>query len=376
MLAVSSWILRSTVAFLSLYPGAGPAPLEPAAQITGSGQVIAARYRPRTWPAIALAAVSIAGCGGDSGPTAPSNRAPSVLASIPDQAVRAGQTSRLDLSPYFSDPDGDALAYSAASSDPAVVAASASGAILTITGVARGSVRVTVTATDPDGAAATQSFEANVPNRPPAASESIPDRTVTIGQPATLDLSPYFSDPDGDVLTYAAASSATGVATVSVSGATLTIVGVAVGSAEVTVAATDAAGLTATQTFSLSVTPAAPDLAFTGVSPPFVTLSPGDSATFSFRIRNQGPIAADATTVRAMRSSNPIISVRDAEIRTYSLPPLAPSQDRLFRVTVSIDPRSAPGTIYVGMCADAVPGESDTRNNCSEAARLTVVKSM
>ena len=305
-----------------------------------------------------------------------SNRAPEPRDSIPDQALHAGEQVTLDLSPYFSDPDGDALTYTAASSAAAVESVSVSGTALTVTGVAVGSAWVTVSASDPAGQAATQSFEVTVSNRAPEPRDSIPDQALHAGEQVTIDLSPYFRDPDGDVLTYAAASSAAAVASVSVSGAALTVTGVSPGSARVTVTASDPAGATATQAFEVSVTVPGPDLVFTGVSPPSITLGPGESATFSFLVRNQGTVASAATTVRAMRSSNPIISVRDAEIRSYSLPPLAPSQDRLFRVTVSINPKSAAGTIYVGMCADAVPGESDTRNNCSEAARLTVVKSM
>ena len=68
------------------------------------------------------------------------------------------------------------------------------------------------------------------------------------------DVSENFSDPDGDELTYTAASSADSVATVSFSGAEVTAVaGVAAGSATVTVTATDPGGLSATQTFDVTV---------------------------------------------------------------------------------------------------------------------------
>lgn len=209
-------------------------------------------------------------------------------------------------------------------------------------------------------------------NRAPTAQTSIPAQTVQAGETVTLDLSSYFSDPDGDGLTYSAASSDTGVASASVSGSMLAIAGLAQGTAQVTVTATDPAGLTATQTFTVSSVPPAPDLAFTAVSPLATSLSPGDSATFTFQIRNQGAASSGSTTIRAMRSTNPVISVRDAELSAHSFTPLAPRQDRSFQLTISIDPQSAPGTIYIGMCLDAVPNESDTRNNCSAGARVTV----
>ena len=70
-------------------------------------------------------------------------------------------------------------------------------------------------------------------------------------------MSSYFSDPDGDALTYTASSSDTAKATVSVSSATVTLTAVATGTATITVTATDPGGLTATQTFSLTVNPPA-----------------------------------------------------------------------------------------------------------------------
>ena len=209
-------------------------------------------------------------------------------------------------------------------------------------------------------------------NRAPTSQTSIPAQTVHAGETITLDLSSYFSDPDGDGLTYSAASSDAGVVSASVSGSTLAIAGLAKGTAQVTVTATDPAGLTAKQAFTAAAVPPEPDLVFTGVSPEFSTLGPGDSATFTFHIRNQGAASSGSTTIRVMRSTNPVISVRDAELSAHPFPALAPQQNHTFQVTISIDPRSAPGTIYIGPCLDPVPDESNTGNNCSGAARVTV----
>ena len=244
-----------------------------------------------------------------------------------------------------------------------------------ITAVAKGSVTVTVTATDPGGLTATQTLEATVPNRAPEARGSLPDQTVQAGQTATLDVSPYFTDADGDALSYAAATSSSSVSTASVSGAVVTIQGVAVGETTLTVTARDPDGGGATQQVSVTVTPPAPDLAFAGVSPASATLTPGSSVTFAFRIRNQGTLASSATTIRAMRSPNPIVSTRDTELESYSLSSLAASQDLTFPLTISVDASTAAGTIYIGMCIDAVTDESNTRNNCSEGARLTITAS-
>lgn len=304
------------------------------------------------------------------------NRAPEAVGTISDQTVATGSTVTLDVSSYFRDPDADALTYSVASPAAAVISVSLSGTTLTMVGVADGTGTVTVTARDPDGLTAAQAFRVMVetPNQVPEAVGTIPNQTIQVGETVALDVSPYFTDADGDELTYAAASSNTSV-TVSVSGAAVRIQGVGVGRTTLTVTAHDPGGASATQRANVGITAPAPDLVFTGVSPASVTLTPGESVTFTFRVRNRGTVASGATTIRAMRSANPTISPRDTELESYSLPALAPAQDRSFPVTVVVDQNSAPGTIYLGMCVDPAMEESNTRNNCSEGGRLTVVRS-
>ena len=82
---------------------------------------------------------------------------------------------------------------------------------------------------------------------------TIPNQTVATGQTATLEVSSFFRDPDGGALTYAAASSAPAVVSVSLSGSTLTLAGVAAGTGTVTVTARDPGGLTAAQSFDVTV---------------------------------------------------------------------------------------------------------------------------
>ena len=313
-----------------------------------------------------------AACGG--GPTVPPpvpNRPPARVGAIPEQTIEAGQTAELDVSPYFTDADGDALSYGASSSDPSVAAVSASGSTVMITAVAKGSARVTVTATDPGGLSANQTFETTVPNRPPEPAGAIPAQTVEIGGTISLDVSPYFTDADGDELSYAAETSSSSVSTASVSGAVATIRGVAVGETTLTVTAQDPDGEGTSQQARVTVTRPGPDLAFAGVSPATATATPGDSVTFEFRIRNQGTVASNETTIRAMRSPNPIVSILDTELRSYPLSSVAAAEDRAFQLTIVVDASTAPGTVYIGMCIDAVTGESNTRNNCSPGARLT-----
>ena len=183
------------------------------------------------------------------------NRAPVPAGSIPAQSVTAGQTVRLDVASYFSDPDGNALVYDAATSAPGVASVSMSGSSLAIVGVSAGTATVNVTATDPDGLSAAQGFDVTVqrPNRPPTVAGSIPAQTVQAGRTATVDVTSYFSDPDGDALQYSAATSNARIVTVDVSGSTVSFTGVARGNAVVAVTATDPGGLTVTQSVHVTV---------------------------------------------------------------------------------------------------------------------------
>ena len=85
---------------------------------------------------------------------------------------------------------------------------------------------------------------------------TIADMMLTVDQMSTIDVSTYFIDHDGDMLTYTAGSSDAMIATATVSGSMLTIEGKMEGTATITVNATDLAGsgMSATQTFDVTVT--------------------------------------------------------------------------------------------------------------------------
>ncbi len=94
------------------------------------------------------------------------NDAPAAVGAIPDQPLDEGGGSvNVELTPYFEDVDGDELAYRAASSDTDVATVRVAGAVLTVTPVVYGSARVTVTAEDPEGLTATQTFTVGVDDR-------------------------------------------------------------------------------------------------------------------------------------------------------------------------------------------------------------------
>ena len=183
----------------------------------------------------------------------PAPLAPTAVASIEAATLTEGATHMVTASGYFV---GEGVTYAAESSDMEVATVAVEGAVVTVTAVAAGSATITVTATNAGGSAE-QSFAVTVvPPAPPAplAVGSIEAATLTEGATHMVTASDHFV---GEGVTYTAESSDTGVATVAVEGAAVTVTGGAAGSATITVTATNAGG-SAEQAFAVTVLPRAP----------------------------------------------------------------------------------------------------------------------
>ena len=185
------------------------------------------------------------------------NRAPVATGTVNPITLTVGDADQtIDLSTHFSDPDGDTLSYTAASSDATKATVDISKATLTISPVAEGATTVMVIVQDTDGLTVTQNIAVTVlpaPNRAPVVG-TVETIILVLGDDnQTVDLSNYFSDPDGDDLTYSAQSADTTVATITVENATLTLTPVVEGTTTVVITVQDTEGLTFTQNIPVVV---------------------------------------------------------------------------------------------------------------------------
>ena len=263
---------------------------------------------------------------GEVGRTEDANRRPVVLENLPDRSLAAVGALEVDVSGAFGDPDGETLSYTVSSSAPQVVATRVAGAVVTLTAANEGVAAIRVTATDPGGLSATQSFGVTVgrPNRPPEAVGVLSSLTLGVDDAAvTVEVGGAFRDPDGDALTYRASSSSPVVASVAVVGSGVAVTPVAEGVATVTVTATDAAGSngTAMQTFAVTVGPAAnrpPEpvgalLPLTlGVDDAAVTVEVGgafrdpDGDALTYRASSSSPVVASVAVVGSGVAVTPV----------------------------------------------------------------------
>ncbi|WP_160153352.1 putative Ig domain-containing protein [Microbulbifer sp. ALW1] len=187
------------------------------------------------------------------------NRVPTRVNYIPDRTGSVGQAFSYTVpTNIFSDPDGDGLTYSAKLSNgnnlPSWLSFNAGTRKFTGTPASGGTWDIRVTVSDGRGGTANDIFRITVAaNRAPTTS-NIPNRSFTLytWEPLFTNVSSYFSDPDGDELTYSASGLHSGLSinssTGAISGQPLTY-----GSRTVTVTASDGRGGSVSDAFVLTI---------------------------------------------------------------------------------------------------------------------------
>ena len=171
------------------------------------------------------------------------------------QQLVEGEQVTIVVSRYFEDQDADPLSYAATSENADVATAIVADSTVTIVANAEGNATIIVTASDPDGLTADKGINVNVraANRAPEQVGTIGAQGMREGDTIEIDVSGLFRDPEQEAMTYLGSTSDTSVATSSVSGSTVEIVGTGVGRATIAVTARDPEGLTATQRISVDV---------------------------------------------------------------------------------------------------------------------------
>ena len=102
-------------------------------------------------------------------------------------------------------------------------------------------------------------------------------------------------------------------------------------------------------------------------------VEPAERFTLRATVRNAGVGAASATTLRYYSSSDNTISTTDTQLGTDPVAALGPAGSSAASLTLYAP--TAPGTYHYGACVDAVPDESNVRNNCSAAVGVEVAQS-
>ena len=207
---------------------------------------------------------------------------------------------------------------------------------------------------------------------------------TSVGDTAALTLRAFDANGHevpyaGDIMSFAWRSADLDVAIVSsLFGLTAQAHAAGAGTTTVTVTAVTADGgrLSGTATVTVTVTEEGkPDLEILSIE----TLVDGVGNTYpleSFQVEasvlNDGDGPSEATTLRIYRSADTTVDASDTEVGTAPVAGLAAAEDADTALNVRSPLTS--GTYYYGACVDAVAGESDTSNNCSAAARVTVAE--
>ena len=331
------------------------------------------------------------------------NKVPRTRNNFSPQSLTMGTPVSVDLDTYFADEEN--LTYTAVlvPATPQVVALNVSGTTLELTPQQAGSARVKVTAKDPYWSAedprwqTEQEFEVTVTQPHNLAVESVRASKTTVKPGENFYLIPLIHNQGKAASTtvirhYLSTDETISAADTEVDTTTITL---SRGLNEVLtqLTAPDTPGTyyygvcidavegesdtTHTCSGAIAITVKGADLIIDGT--PQVsktTLLPGETFQFNTSVWNRGSATSDATTLRYYLSTDETISIEDTAVANGRVNPLsgrgASANRRRAMLSKTLTAPDTPGTYYYGVCVDAVPGDPDTDNNCSEAIAITV----
>ncbi len=301
------------------------------------------------------------------------NNAPVEVGEIPDQTLLLNdEGTELDMTPYFRDEDGDTLSFMPQSSNPRVVTASSSGPSIRFNVVGVGQARMTVLAEDPEGATASLDFTVTVltPNATPVVTEAIPDQTLRVGDPGlALNLAPYFTDPDGDALTFSAESEDESIATVEVAGSVAIMTGAAAGETTLTAVVMDTRNASAMQEFSVIVLAANSPPEAVGAIENRALVEGGSPLSIDVAEYFIDPDGDALSYAATSASPNALQAVINDGSSMLTLSPLAPAEDVTVTVTATDgDGESAEQTFMVTIAAAADPARPTPTTQATSTA--------
>ncbi len=187
------------------------------------------------------------------------NNAPVAATAVPTQNIQInGGAQTVNIATAFTDANSNPMTYTATSSNPANLTVSVTGNIVTLTPITSGTggaITITLIANDNIGggcASAPVTFVVNI-NRPPVATV-IPNQILQLGGAnGTLNIASFFTDADGNTLTFTSTNGTPTIATATLVGSIFTLAPLVAGTTTITVTANDGNGGTVSQTFTILV---------------------------------------------------------------------------------------------------------------------------
>jgi Domain of unknown function (DUF4347)/Putative Ig domain/Bacterial Ig domain len=232
------------------------------------------------------------------------NDPPVVDAPIPLQNLTDGSGVSLNVAPAFSDPNGDAITFTATGLPVGLTINPTTGLIsgnIDHSASQTGPYSVTVKATDSKGGSVNQTFAMNVSNPAPVVVVAIPAQNVHDGATFSLTTAPNFKDggADTDTLTYSATGLPVGLSIDPITGVISGILPKNASSAgpySVSVTANDGQGGTVSTVFVITSTNDAPSIVTALANQTATDNAPISIATApSFADSNGDPLTYTAT---------------------------------------------------------------------------------